>query len=55
MDDWQEAQQHDMEQLQKASLEALQASLTRPLTEDEAMLLAYWPGLSNDFYKEICK
>lgn len=48
-----EAQQHDMEQLQKAALEALQASLVRPLTKDEAMAVAYSAGVANDFYKEI--
>ena len=55
MSDWQQAQHDDELALQKAALEALQASRTRPLTEDEAMALAYSAGVANDFYKEIRK
>lgn len=47
--------EHDMEIFQQQALEALRASQTRPLTEDEGMLLAWLGGLSNDFYKEIRK
>ena len=36
-------------------LKALQASRTRPLTEDEAMAIAYSAGLANDLYKEFRK
>ena len=50
--DWQAAQHKDECELQKAALEALQASLVRPLTKDEAMAVAYSAGLANDFYKE---
>lgn len=49
--DDQAAQQHDMEQLEKAALEALQASLVRPLTQPEAMALAYSAGVANEFYR----
>jgi hypothetical protein len=52
-DDWQAQQQHDLEQMHRTVLEALQASLERPLTKDEAMALAWSAGLANDFYKEI--
>lgn len=45
--------ERDQQELQKAALEALQASRTRALTEDEAMTLAYSAGLANPFYKEI--
>jgi hypothetical protein len=48
-----EAFQADQEALQKASLDALKASLARPLTADEAMALAYSAGVANDFYKEM--
>jgi hypothetical protein len=53
MSDWRGEQYRDECELQKAALEALQASLTRPLTQDEAMAVAYSAGLANDFYKEI--
>jgi hypothetical protein len=53
MSDWQQQQQHDEDELQRAALEALQASLARPLTKDEAMALAYSVGLANDFYRGI--
>lgn len=51
MSDEQALQQHDMEQLQQAALEALQASLQRPLTQPEAMALAYSAGVANEFYR----
>jgi hypothetical protein len=47
------AYQADQEVLVKASLEALQASRTRPLTEEEQMTLAWSAGLAGAFYKEI--
>ena len=50
-----EAFQADQEALHKAALDALQASRTRPLSEDEAMALAWSAGLANDFYREIRK
>lgn len=53
--DWQQAQQQDEEALHKAALEALEASLLRPLSESEAMALAYSAGLANDLYKELRK
>jgi hypothetical protein len=53
--DWQMQQQQDEEVIQKAALDALQASLARPLTEDEAMALAYSAGVANSFYKELRK
>jgi hypothetical protein len=45
----------DQQALLKASLEALRASQTRPLTEEEAMTLAWSAGLANTFYKEFRK
>lgn len=53
MSDWEEAQKADEEALQQAALEALKASLGRPLSEGEAMAVAYSAGLANDFYREI--
>jgi hypothetical protein len=50
-DNWQQAQQHDLEAIQQTVLEALHASLSRPLTQDEAMALAWSAGLANDFYR----
>jgi hypothetical protein len=50
-----EAFQADQEALHKAALEALKASQTRALTEDEAMTLAWSAGLANTFYKEFHK
>jgi hypothetical protein len=52
---WQAEQHRDECLLQQAATEALKASGTRPLTEDEQMALAYAAGLANDFYKEIRK
>lgn len=45
--------QKDLETFQREALDALQASQVRTLTKDEAMLLAWLGGLSNEFYKEI--
>lgn len=50
---WQQAQHADELTLQNDLLHALEASLVRPLTKDEAMLLAWGSGVANDFYKEI--
>lgn len=47
------ARQQDEQELQESILKALEASLARPLSKDEAMLLAWGSGLSNQFYKEI--
>lgn len=52
---WEEQQHADELCIQKDMLEALEASLVRPLTQDEAMLLAWASGISNDFYKEVRK
>lgn len=49
----QDEQRRDESELQKAALDALQASLVRPLTKDEAMAVAYSAGLANTFYKEL--
>jgi hypothetical protein len=51
--DWQAAQHKDECELQRAAMEALLASRKRPLTDAEAMALAYSAGIANDFYKEI--
>jgi hypothetical protein len=50
-EDWQAAQHADELALQKAALEALQASTARPLTEQEAMCLAFSAGLADTFYR----
>lgn len=42
--------ERDLRELEKAALEALQASRTRPLTEDEQMAVAYAAGLANAHY-----
>lgn len=51
MSDWQQAQHDDELRLQADMLEVLDAALTRPLTRDEAMLLAWGSGVANDFYR----
>ena len=53
--EWDEAQHQDELNLQREFLAALDASLVRPLTKDEAMLLAWGSGVANDFYKEARK
>ena len=53
MSDWQALQQQDEDELHKAALEALEASLTRPLSQGEAMAVAYAAGMANDLYKGI--
>lgn len=50
--EWAEAQHQDELTLQRDMLNALTAALERPLTRDEAMLLAWGSGVANDFYKE---
>lgn len=52
MSDWQAEQHRDECELQRAALDALQASQVRPLTKDEAMALAYSAGVANQFDKE---
>ncbi len=52
-DDEVHAQQQDEQQLQESILKALDAALVRPLTQPEAMLLAWSSGCANEFYKEI--
>jgi len=54
-DGWQESQHADETRLQADMLNALTAALVRPLTQDEAMLLAWGSGCANDFNKEIRK
>jgi ABC-type Fe3+/spermidine/putrescine transport system ATPase subunit len=51
--DWQAQQQQDEEVLHKAALEALKDSLSRPLSEGEAMAVATTAGLANELYLEI--
>jgi len=52
--DTEDAQHHQaMQEIEREALEALRASRIRPLTDDEAMLLAWHAGLSGAFYKEI--
>jgi hypothetical protein len=53
MNDWQEQQHADELAFQKAAVEALKASQTRPLTEEEAMTVAAMAGIASDFYREI--
>lgn len=48
-DDWQAQQHADETRMQGDMLAALDAALTRPLTFDEAMLLAMGSGCANDF------
>lgn len=50
-----ELYERDLQALHKACLDALLASQSRPLTEDEAMALAWSAGFSVDFYKETRK
>lgn len=52
MNDWQHAQQQDEQELQERILQALEASQSRPLTKDEAMLLAWSSGCATEFFKE---
>jgi hypothetical protein len=52
MNDWEQQQQQDEQQQQEAAIQALKAALTRPLTRDEAMTLAYSAGVANDFYRQ---
>jgi hypothetical protein len=52
-DDWQEAQYHDEQQLQRAALDALHRARTLGLEESECMAIAYSAGIANDFYKEL--
>lgn len=50
--EWDEAQRADELRLQEDIRKALDASMVRTLTFDEAMLLAWSSGVANDFYKE---
>ncbi len=50
---WEAEQQRDMDALEKAALEALEASTKRALTRDEQMALAYAAGVANEHYKRI--
>lgn len=52
---WMEAQKADEEALQQAALEALKASESRPLAENERMTLAYLGGIANNYWKELRK
>lgn len=47
--DWEQAQHEDELRLQHDLLEALDAALVRPLTQDEARLLAWASGVRPDF------
>lgn len=51
-DSWQHQQQQDEQQQQEAALKALKTAMQRPLTREEAMVLAYSAGVANDFYKQ---
>lgn len=53
--DWQGEQQRDRDELQHAATVAALASLSRPLSEDEMMALAYSAGIANDVWKELHK
>lgn len=50
-EEWQAAQHADEQRLQGEFLNVLDAALKRPLTRDEAMLLAWGSGVANDFYR----
>lgn len=52
MNDQQEQQHADETALQRDVLETLNTAMKRPLTRDEAMLLAWGSGVASDFYKE---
>lgn len=45
--------EQDMKQLERAATEALVASKSRPLTDDEIMLVAWSAGLIDNVYREI--
>lgn len=53
MSDEQQQQHADEQRLQADMLKTLNAALERPLTQDEAMLLAWGSGVASVFYKEI--
>lgn len=52
-DSWQQQQHADECRLQQDMLDALEASLVRPLTQQEAELLAWASGIRPDFNREI--
>jgi hypothetical protein len=52
-DGWQAEQLRDELAMQREAMKALEASLVRPLTKDEAMTVAYTAGFANDFYRGI--
>lgn len=43
----------DLQEMERAAVEALTASKVRPLTDDEVMLVAWCAGVSNQVFKEI--
>lgn len=45
--------QQQREEWQQQTIDLLAASTRRPLTEDEAMLVAWCAGVSTEVYKEI--
>lgn len=50
-----EEYERDLQQLEKATTEALVASQSRPLTREEILTVAYSAGVANNVYKEIGK
>lgn len=52
-DDWQAAQHRDECLRIEQGVKILAASTTRPLTEEEAMILGYECGFPNEVYKEL--
>jgi hypothetical protein len=53
MDDDQAAYHNDMLQIERLASEALVASKTRTLTEDEIMAVAWMAGLTTEVYQGI--
>lgn len=46
-------QQADIDAMQKAAKDAILAARHRPITDEEAMAIAYSAGIPNEVYKEI--
>ena len=47
--------ERDLQQIERAAIEALVASTARSLTDDEVMLVAWCAGVSTDVFKELHK
>lgn len=50
-----EEYERDLQQLEKATTEALLAAQSRALTREEILTVAYSAGVANNVYKELAR